>query len=104
MDPYGTKTAIYWNDSLLVYILSLHYNRSSIKNMIGFKKIKDPNSREDLLPNLKIKKEGLFNFFNLIKFNSKSINLGETIHVFSLASGHLYERFLKIMMVSVSST
>jgi len=26
---------------------------------------------------------------------------GETIHVFSLASGHLYERFLKIMMQSV---
>ena len=25
----------------------------------------------------------------------------ETIHVFSLASGHLYERFLKIMMQSV---
>jgi hypothetical protein len=26
---------------------------------------------------------------------------GETIHVFSLASGHLYERFMKIMMLSV---
>ncbi|TMW66272.1 hypothetical protein Poli38472_004037 [Pythium oligandrum] len=26
---------------------------------------------------------------------------GETIHVFSLASGHLYERFVKIMMLSV---
>lgn len=26
---------------------------------------------------------------------------GETIHVFSLASGHLYERFLRIMMLSV---
>ena len=26
---------------------------------------------------------------------------GDTIHVFSLASGHLYERFLKIMMLSV---
>ena len=25
----------------------------------------------------------------------------ETVHVFSLASGHLYERFLKIMMMSV---
>jgi UDP-glucose:glycoprotein glucosyltransferase len=29
---------------------------------------------------------------------------GETIHVFSLASGHLYERFLKIMMLSVLSS
>ena len=28
----------------------------------------------------------------------------ETIHVFSLASGHLYERFLKIMMQSVISS
>jgi UDP-glucose:glycoprotein glucosyltransferase len=27
--------------------------------------------------------------------------VGETIHVFSVASGHLYERFLKIMMLSV---
>jgi UDP-glucose:glycoprotein glucosyltransferase len=26
---------------------------------------------------------------------------GETVHIFSLASGHLYERFLKIMMQSV---
>lgn len=26
---------------------------------------------------------------------------GETIHIFSVASGHLYERFLKIMMLSV---
>lgn len=26
---------------------------------------------------------------------------GDTLHVFSLASGHLYERFLKIMMLSV---
>ena len=25
----------------------------------------------------------------------------DTVHVFSLASGHLYERFLRIMMVSV---
>jgi UDP-glucose:glycoprotein glucosyltransferase len=25
----------------------------------------------------------------------------ETVHVFSLASGHLYERFLRIMMLSV---
>jgi hypothetical protein len=25
----------------------------------------------------------------------------DTIHIFSLASGHLYERFLKIMMLSV---
>jgi hypothetical protein len=26
----------------------------------------------------------------------------DTVHVFSLASGHLYERFLKIMMLSVT--
>ena len=26
----------------------------------------------------------------------------ETIHIFSLASGHLYEKFLKMMMLSVS--
>ncbi len=25
----------------------------------------------------------------------------DTIHIFSVASGHLYERFLKIMMLSV---
>ncbi|KAJ0398244.1 hypothetical protein P43SY_000344 [Pythium insidiosum] len=32
---------------------------------------------------------------------SASERTGETIHVFSLATGHLYERFLKIMMSSV---
>jgi UDP-glucose:glycoprotein glucosyltransferase len=26
----------------------------------------------------------------------------ETVHVFSLATGHLYERMLKIMMLSVT--
>jgi UDP-glucose:glycoprotein glucosyltransferase len=46
---------------------------------------------------------GLWNSF----FGDKAENeeeesaKGETIHVFSLASGHLYERFLKIMMQSV---
>ncbi|KAJ1468058.1 hypothetical protein T484DRAFT_1856655 [Baffinella frigidus] len=36
---------------------------------------------------------------------SKEVAVGlETIHVFSLASGHLYERMLKIMMLSVVST
>ena len=29
-------------------------------------------------------------------------NDSDTIHVFSLASGHLYERFLKIMMLTVT--
>jgi UDP-glucose:glycoprotein glucosyltransferase len=33
--------------------------------------------------------------------SDKSSGKNETIHVFSLASGHLYERFLKIMMLSV---
>ncbi|KAG0591180.1 hypothetical protein KC19_1G156300 [Ceratodon purpureus] len=32
---------------------------------------------------------------------SKIIREGETINIFSVASGHLYERFLKIMMLSV---
>ncbi|CAI5438660.1 unnamed protein product [Caenorhabditis angaria] len=32
---------------------------------------------------------------------SKNIDFGDEINVFSLASGHLYERFLKIMMLSV---
>lgn len=33
----------------------------------------------------------------------KNIKIGanETINIFSLASGHLYERFIKIMMMSV---
>lgn len=33
----------------------------------------------------------------------KNIKMGknETINIFSLASGHLYERFIKIMMMSV---
>lgn len=34
--------------------------------------------------------------------NAEVAKKDETIHVFSLASGHLYERFLKIMMLSVT--
>lgn len=37
-------------------------------------------------------------FGNLFNAQKKQ---GDTIHVFSIASGHLYERFLKIMMLSV---
>ena len=33
---------------------------------------------------------------------AKKFRRDQTIHVFSLASGHVYERFLKIMMLSVS--
>jgi hypothetical protein len=33
---------------------------------------------------------------------NKDTSSGETINVFSLATGHLYERFLKIMMLSVT--
>ncbi|KAL0920817.1 hypothetical protein M5K25_009987 [Dendrobium thyrsiflorum] len=33
--------------------------------------------------------------------NKKIIRHGETINIFSVASGHLYERFLKIMILSV---
>ena len=33
-----------------------------------------------------------------ISSNKKTI--GETVHIFSLATGHLYERFLKVMMLS----
>ena len=36
------------------------------------------------------------------KEDSKSKNEDDTVHVFSLATGHLYERFLKIMMLSVT--
>lgn len=40
-------------------------------------------------------------FGGLFGSKKSSGDLGETINVFSLASGHLYERFLKIMMLSV---
>ena len=40
-------------------------------------------------------------YFYKEKENVVVKNSDETIHVFSLASGHLYERFLKIMMLSV---
>lgn len=33
---------------------------------------------------------------------SSTIVQNETVHVFSLATGHLYERMLKIMMLSVT--
>jgi UDP-glucose:glycoprotein glucosyltransferase len=40
-------------------------------------------------------------FTNLWGKPTKAAGSDETINVFSLASGHLYERFLKIMMLSV---
>ncbi len=67
--------------------------------------------------------EGLVNVFNIAKnafgvgsnpvvdgdsskdaasSSASKFKTNDTIHVFSLASGHLYERFLKIMMLSVS--
>lgn len=38
---------------------------------------------------------------NLGDGSSKIVRSGEVINIFSIASGHLYERFLKIMMLSV---
>jgi UDP-glucose:glycoprotein glucosyltransferase len=38
---------------------------------------------------------------SVIPQHGSATRTGETIHVFSLASGHLYERFMKIMMLSV---
>lgn len=51
----------------------------------------------------------LFPFFNYIAFfkirtfttTDDSDDQDEKLNIFSLASGHLYERFLKIMMLSV---
>ena len=44
---------------------------------------------------------GLWSDKNKNSNNNNKNNTEETIHVFSLASGHLYERFLRIMMLSV---
>lgn len=45
--------------------------------------------------------EGIEDSVSVLDFPSeKSNKQDQTIHVFSLASGHLYERFLKIMIVS----
>ena len=43
-----------------------------------------------------------YNKATLFYEKEKSVADSETIHVFSLATGHLYERFLKIMMLSVT--
>ncbi len=58
--------------------------------------------REDVLPihRGKDKDGGLWNKIISKWRNAKRSRL-ETINVFSVASGHLYERFLKIMMLSV---
>ena len=49
------------------------------------------------------RRTGLFSsiFHPSERANSESAREADTIHIFSLASGHLYERFLKIMMLSV---
>jgi len=46
-----------------------------------------------------LENESLFHDINLKDLQASS---DETINVFSLATGHLYERFLKIMMLSVT--
>jgi UDP-glucose:glycoprotein glucosyltransferase len=38
---------------------------------------------------------------NLVRVGENGDEVTETVHIFSIASGHLYERFLKIMMLSV---
>lgn len=46
----------------------------------------------------------MYHLFLIIRLNFRSLKTGEkydTINIFSLASGHLYERFLRIMMLSV---
>lgn len=45
--------------------------------------------------------EGLWESIAGKFFSTESYSQNNTIHIFSLASGHLYERFLKIMMLSV---
>eukprot|EP01126_Amoeba_proteus_P013472 TRINITY_DN1573_c0_g2_i10.p1 TRINITY_DN1573_c0_g2~~TRINITY_DN1573_c0_g2_i10.p1 ORF type:complete len:1144 (-),score=275.63 TRINITY_DN1573_c0_g2_i10:25-3456(-) len=51
--------------------------------------------------NLKVKKSPGMEQVSLFSNIFTEDNHDERIHVFSLASGHLYERFLKVMMMSV---
>lgn len=44
---------------------------------------------------------GLFSSFFGRGKKKETVDEEETVHIFSVASGHLYERFLKIMMLSV---
>ena len=48
------------------------------------------------------RKEGYEDAELLVPVDENSINDDDVVHVFSLATGHLYERFLKIMMLSVT--
>lgn len=43
----------------------------------------------------------VFFFFSSFVSGSSDKTTDETINIFSVASGHLYERFLRIMMLSV---
>lgn len=58
---------------------------------------------EPLFPENEQDEESLFQgvLGGIFGKKSSTKDAGDTIHVFSLASGHLYERFLKIMMLSV---
>lgn len=49
-----------------------------------------------------VKRKDGYEDAELLSFeDTKEIKKDDTVHVFSLATGHLYERFLKIMMLSV---
>ncbi|CAM9347814.1 unnamed protein product [Chrysoparadoxa australica] len=48
-----------------------------------------------------IKSQAIEEVEHITASHSEGDDQDETIHIFSLASGHLYERFLKVMMLSV---
>jgi len=48
-----------------------------------------------------VESDSLFDSISSLWGSKNTLSSNETIHVFSLATGHLYERFLKIMFLSV---
>jgi UDP-glucose:glycoprotein glucosyltransferase len=65
--------------------------------------VQDPNSQSQSNPSLWSSITNLFGESKQVvpQTYDPAVPSNETIHVFSLASGHLYERFLKIMILSV---
>lgn len=66
---------------------------SFLSSLLGFNKDKETKEKKD------ISRKSVNDVSNI---NDSVINDDDKIHVFSLATGHMYERLLRIMMLSVS--
>ncbi|KAF0693842.1 Aste57867_15229 [Aphanomyces stellatus] len=91
---------------VVVYDFMSSIMQLEVKKRVGQESVRlldDSNSDNDA-ENKAEKEEEKSYWSSLVNWGTKkpeSTRTGDTIHVFSLATGHLYERMLKLMMLSV---